>query len=62
MTDNPVEIGEYRCGKGAPLLFIAGPCVMESEELLRRVSSELAELASSQNVPIVFKSSFCSSA
>ncbi|MGE3317632.1 MAG: 3-deoxy-8-phosphooctulonate synthase [Planctomycetaceae bacterium] len=58
MTDNPVDIGEHRCGKGCPLLFIAGPCVMESEDLVREVSGKLAELAAARAVPIVFKSSF----
>lgn len=63
MTDsavpkNPVKVGPYQCGAGLPLLFIAGPCVIESADLLRRVSEELAELAAELNVPIVFKSSF----
>jgi 3-deoxy-D-manno-octulosonic acid (KDO) 8-phosphate synthase len=58
VTDNPVDIGEHRCGTGCPLLFIAGPCVMESEELVREVSAALAELAAARGVSIVFKSSF----
>ena len=58
MPDNPVSIGPYRCGKGQPLLFIAGPCVIESERLVLDVGSRLAELAERLNVPIVFKSSY----
>ena len=36
MVENPVEVGSQRCGSGQPLLFIAGPCVIESEQLDRK--------------------------
>jgi 2-dehydro-3-deoxyphosphooctonate aldolase (KDO 8-P synthase) len=58
VSSNPVVIGEHRCGRGCPLLFIAGPCVIESEELVLEVGRFLADLASRMHVPIVFKSSF----
>src|SRR5262245_57938247 len=58
MPENPVSIGPFRCGKGAPLLFIAGPCVIESEQLVLDVARRLADLAERMNVPVVFKSSF----
>jgi 2-dehydro-3-deoxyphosphooctonate aldolase (KDO 8-P synthase) len=56
--ENPIRIGKIACGAGEPLLFIAGPCVIESEELIRQVSERLAEVAERLKVPIVFKSSF----
>lgn len=40
------------------MLFIAGPCVIESEELIERVSERLVEMAGELKVPLVFKSSF----
>jgi len=58
MPENPVSIGPYRCGKGEPLLFIAGPCVIESEKLILDVGVRLADLAAQLHVQIVFKSSF----
>jgi 2-dehydro-3-deoxyphosphooctonate aldolase (KDO 8-P synthase) len=58
MPENPVSIGPHRCGKGQPLLFIAGPCVIESEQLVLDVGRRLADLADRLRVPIVFKSSF----
>lgn len=58
MPSNPIRIGEYRCGRGKPLMFIAGPCVIESEELVRTVAGSLAETAASLEIPIVFKASF----
>jgi 2-dehydro-3-deoxyphosphooctonate aldolase (KDO 8-P synthase) len=58
MPANPVSIGPYRCGAGQPLVFIAGPCVIESEQLILDVGRRLAEIAGQLQVPIVFKSSF----
>lgn len=58
MPQNPVTVGPYRVGAGQPLLFIAGPCVIESEELVTRVADELAALAARENYQLVFKSSF----
>ncbi|MBP3355556.1 MAG: 3-deoxy-8-phosphooctulonate synthase [Rikenellaceae bacterium] len=39
-------------------IFIAGPCVIESAELLERVAEELVRLRRKLNVEIVFKASF----
>lgn len=58
MPNNPVEIRDLRCGRGQPLLFIAGPCVIESEALVLEVAGRLAELSSRLDVALVFKSSF----
>jgi 2-dehydro-3-deoxyphosphooctonate aldolase (KDO 8-P synthase) len=58
MPTNPVPIGSYRCGSGQPLLFICGPCVIESESLVLEVGKRLAEVREQLGVPIVFKSSF----
>ena len=55
---NPVKVGPFECGTGRPLLFIAGPCVMESEELVLDVAQRLAEIADRLGVPLVFKSSY----
>lgn len=58
MPENPVTIGPWRCGIGQPLLFIAGPCVMESRELVLEVAHRLADVAASLGIPLIFKSSF----
>ncbi len=58
MANGTVEIGEYRVGTGHPLLFIAGPCVMESESMVLRVAEHLAELKQKHGLQIVFKASF----
>jgi len=58
VPNNPIQLGKIACGTGLPLLFIAGPCVIETPELVSEVSGRLAELAVKLDVPIVFKSSF----
>jgi 2-dehydro-3-deoxyphosphooctonate aldolase (KDO 8-P synthase) len=55
---NPLSIRDTRCGRGQPLFFIAGPCVIESERLVLEVGARLAEVAAELGVLIVFKSSF----
>lgn len=47
----------YECGTGRPLLFILGPCVIESIDMLRVVATELAGLRD-DGIQVVFKSSF----
>jgi len=58
MPSDPVSVDRYQCGSGCPLLFIAGPCVIESEELILDVAKRLAGIAAEQNLSLVFKSSF----
>ncbi|MEQ8847974.1 3-deoxy-8-phosphooctulonate synthase [Botrimarina sp.] len=53
-----VAIGPHRVGGGSPLLVIAGPCVIESEELTLRIGHSLAELSAARGVQLVFKASF----
>jgi len=48
-----VEIGLEK-----PLFLIAGPCVIESEQLQLDVAGQLKEIASALGIPFVFKSSF----
>jgi 2-dehydro-3-deoxyphosphooctonate aldolase (KDO 8-P synthase) len=58
VVDNPVSIGPYRCGRGQPLLVIAGPCVIESEALTLQIAVALAAMQKSLSLPLVFKASF----
>jgi 2-dehydro-3-deoxyphosphooctonate aldolase (KDO 8-P synthase) len=46
------------CGPGRPLLWIAGPCVIESHELTLRIAETLRGMASELAIPLVFKASF----
>jgi 2-dehydro-3-deoxyphosphooctonate aldolase (KDO 8-P synthase) len=49
---------QLRCGAGQPLLWIAGPCVIESHELTLEIADRLAQLSRQLNVPLIFKASF----
>jgi len=52
-----VGIGGARFG-GAALAVIAGPCAIESEELVLLVAEKLAALCRARHLPFVFKSSY----
>src|SRR5438034_10024852 len=54
----PVRVGTVSCGRGLPLLWILGPCVIESHDLALRIADTLAELAARRKLPVVFKASF----
>jgi len=58
MPENPVTIGPLRCGRGSPLLVIAGPCVIESAELTLSIAARLKQIAAELSVQLVFKASF----
>jgi 2-dehydro-3-deoxyphosphooctonate aldolase (KDO 8-P synthase) len=55
---NPVRIGNLECGPGRPLLWILGPCVIESHDLTLHIADVLAELGQRLRLPLVFKASF----
>jgi 2-dehydro-3-deoxyphosphooctonate aldolase (KDO 8-P synthase) len=55
---NPITIGPYRCGRGQPLLVIAGPCVIESGALTLSIAAVLKQIAADLALPLVFKASF----
>ncbi|MBC8289699.1 MAG: 3-deoxy-8-phosphooctulonate synthase [Planctomycetes bacterium] len=58
MPSDPVSAGGIQCGTGCPLLIIAGPCVIESEELILEVAQRLADISAELELPLVFKASF----
>lgn len=55
---NEVRVGEIRIGKGNPLVLIAGPCVIENEEITFNTARELKEISDELKIPFIFKSSF----
>ncbi|HLW66920.1 MAG TPA: 3-deoxy-8-phosphooctulonate synthase [Gemmataceae bacterium] len=55
---NPVTIGSVACGRGLPLLWIAGPCVIESHELTLSIAGRLRQIADELRIPLIFKASF----
>src|SRR5580658_7079340 len=55
---SPLEIGAVHIGGGAPLALIAGPCVIESEEHVHFLATQIAAEAAKLGVPFIFKASF----
>jgi len=54
----PAQVGPYEVGPGRPLLLVAGPCVLETEELALEIAGHLANVARRHGVSLVFKASF----
>ena len=54
----PIRLGDFGVGAGNPLVLIAGPCVIESEELVLSTCEKIKEITSRQEVPFVFISSY----
>jgi 2-dehydro-3-deoxyphosphooctonate aldolase (KDO 8-P synthase) len=50
--------GRFDVGPGCPPVFIAGPCVLESEGLALSVAAYLQEVAARLRINVVFKGSF----
>jgi 2-dehydro-3-deoxyphosphooctonate aldolase (KDO 8-P synthase) len=48
----------FDVGLQRPFFLIAGPCVIESEQLQMDVAGQLKEIAGSLGIPFIFKSSF----
>jgi 2-dehydro-3-deoxyphosphooctonate aldolase (KDO 8-P synthase) len=53
-----MRLGSFDVGPERPLFLIAGPCVIESEELVIEVAGRLRELTAALGVPFIFKASF----
>ena len=48
----------FEIGEQQPLLLIAGPCVVESEQLALDTAGELKSICSELKIPFIYKSSF----
>ncbi|MBD0306561.1 MAG: 3-deoxy-8-phosphooctulonate synthase, partial [Nitrospiraceae bacterium] len=53
-----VQIGSFTVGAGHRPFLIAGPCVIESEQLVMDTAGRIAEITKSLGMPYVFKASF----
>ncbi|GMQ87593.1 MAG: 3-deoxy-8-phosphooctulonate synthase [Gammaproteobacteria bacterium] len=48
----------FNVGLDAPFFLIAGPCVIESEELALSTASDLKQITAELGIPFIYKSSF----
>ena len=54
----PINIGNIAMGRGAPLVLISGPCVIEDYETTREIAAYLKEITAKLQMPFIFKASF----
>ena len=53
-----VQINGITIGNGRPFALIAGPCVIESEEMCVRLASRLKKISAELEIGFIFKASF----
>ena len=53
-----VEVNKIKVGNGNPFVLIAGPCVVENEEMIMQTADEISKITSKLGIPYIFKSSY----
>lgn len=53
-----MKLCDFQVGLDRPLFLIAGPCVIESEQLALDTAGELQQLTQDLGIPFIYKSSF----
>jgi 2-dehydro-3-deoxyphosphooctonate aldolase (KDO 8-P synthase) len=53
-----MKLCDFQVGIDQPLFLIAGPCVIENEQLVIETAGNLKEITSALGIPFIFKSSF----
>jgi len=53
-----MKLCDFQAGIEHPLFLIAGPCVIESEQLAIDTAGQLKEITSTLGIPFIYKSSF----
>ena len=57
-VSHTVDIGPYKVGEGHPHFLIAGPCVIENEQVVLETATTLAAITRKLGIPFIFKSSY----
>ncbi|MGO9947388.1 MAG: 3-deoxy-8-phosphooctulonate synthase [Steroidobacteraceae bacterium] len=53
-----MKLASFEVGQQRPFFLIAGPCVIESQELVVDVAGRLKEMTAALQIPFIFKASF----
>jgi 2-dehydro-3-deoxyphosphooctonate aldolase (KDO 8-P synthase) len=53
-----MRLTSFEVGPDRPFFLIAGPCVIESEQLVIDVAGQLKEMTAALKIPFIFKASF----
>jgi 2-dehydro-3-deoxyphosphooctonate aldolase (KDO 8-P synthase) len=57
MAETKFKIGDIEIGSGR-LVIIAGPCVVESQEIAFTTAEHIAKVSEKYNIPFIYKSSY----
>ena len=55
---NEVTVNNIKIGGQNPLCLIAGPCVIEGEDVVLRIAYKVKKIAENIKIPFIFKSSY----
>jgi len=58
MIKNGINIPGLKYGDTGNFLLIAGPCVVEGEEMVFRIAGQINQLSDKYNIPFIFKASY----
>jgi 2-dehydro-3-deoxyphosphooctonate aldolase (KDO 8-P synthase) len=53
-----IEIGKVKVGGGLPFILIAGPCVVENEQMIYETAERVKHITDKLAIPFIFKSSY----
>jgi 2-dehydro-3-deoxyphosphooctonate aldolase (KDO 8-P synthase) len=53
-----VAVGKIKIGDGAPLVLIAGPCVVETRAMVLKTAERILQITRRHGIPFIFKSSY----
>ncbi len=53
-----VKVGKISIGDGRPLVLIAGPCVVESREMVLKTAERIRKIAAKHHMAFIFKASY----
>ena len=58
MTKKAINIPRLKYGETGNFLLIAGPCVVESEDIVFRIAEQINKLSDKYHIPFIFKASY----
>lgn len=58
MVPREVITGEIHIGNNRPFVLIAGPCVIETKEMVLKIAYEIKQIADQEDIPCIFKASY----
>jgi len=53
-----VRIDKIRIGAGYPIVLIAGPCIVESRDMVLSLAGRIQKIACKLGIPLIFKASY----